>query len=175
MTSQSDSELLDMYMTHLIFNSFCGSKMLFSSFRFLVLVSLFSKALPLDNGLALTPPMGWMAWERFRCSVDCETDPDDYINEKLFIQMADRVAEDGYAKAGYEFICIDDCWMAKERSPNGQLQADPKRFPHGIKALADYIHSKGLKFGIYADFGTKTCEGYPGSINHLEQKKTTNC
>ena len=143
--------------------------MLFSSFRFLVLVSLFPKSLPLDNGLALTPPMGWMAWERFRCNVDCETDPDDCINEKLFMQMADCVAEDGYAKAGYEFICIDDCWMAKERSPDGQLQADPKRFPHGIKALADYIHSKGLKFGIYADFGTKTCEGYPGSINHLEQ------
>ena len=84
-------------------------------------------------------------------------------------------AQSVQSKAGYEFICIDDCWMAKERSPNGQLQADPKRFPHGIKALADYIHSKGLKFGIYADFGTKTCEDYPGSINHLEQKKTTSC
>lgn len=141
----------------------------FSCLTLLVFVTLLLKAFSLDNGLALTPPMGWMAWERFRCNVDCEKDPNNCINEKLFMEMADRMVADGYLEAGYQFVCIDDCWMAKERLPNGQLQADPKRFPHGIKALASYIHSKGLKFGIYADFGTHTCQGYPGSINYLKQ------
>lgn len=153
-------------------NCYSGFKMemLISSFQLvLTLISLFHKAFALDNGLALTPPMGWMAWERFRCNVDCESDPNDCISEKLFMEMADRIVTDGYKKLGYEFVCIDDCWMAKERSPDGQLQADAKRFPHGIKALADYIHSKGLKFGIYADFGSKTCEGYPGSIDYLRK------
>lgn len=116
----------------------------------------------LDNGLVRTPPMGWMAWERFRCVTDCETFPDDCISEKLFMDMADRMAADGWRDAGYEYINIDDCWMAMERV-NGSLVGDPKRFPHGIKYLADYIHSKGLKFGIYEDYGTKTCGGYPGS------------
>jgi len=117
----------------------------------------------LDNGLVRTPPMGWMAWERYRCITDCETFPDDCISEKLFMDMADRMAADGWRDAGYEYINIDDCWMAKERAANGSLVGDPERFPHGIKYLADYIHSKGLKFGIYEDEGTETCGGYPGS------------
>ncbi|CAH0551476.1 unnamed protein product [Brassicogethes aeneus] len=122
----------------------------------------------LDNGLALTPPMGWMAWQRFRCITDCEAYPDDCISEKLFMDMADRMAADGYLKAGYEYVMIDDCWASKERDSNNRLQPDPKRFPSGIKALADYIHARGLKFGIYGDFGTKTCAGYPGSLDYLE-------
>lgn len=117
----------------------------------------------LDNGLALTPPMGWLSWERFRCNTDCVNDPDNCISERLFMQMADHMASDGYKDVGYEYINIDDCWMSKERDENGRLQADPKRFPSGIKKLADYIHSKGLKLGIYEDFGTKTCGGFPGS------------
>ncbi|XP_046860620.1 alpha-N-acetylgalactosaminidase-like isoform X2 [Xenia sp. Carnegie-2017] len=121
----------------------------------------------LDNGLSLTPPMGWMAWERFRCNTDCKNFPDTCISEKLFMNMADRMAEDGFRDAGYEFISIDDCWMEKTRDSKGRLQADKERFPSGIKALADYIHSKKLKLGIYADYGTHTCAGYPGSIDNM--------
>lgn len=124
--------------------------------------------LSLDNGLALTPPMGWLSWERFRCNTDCEKDPDNCISEKLFREMADHMEADGYKDAGYEYINIDDCWMAKERDEKARLQADPQRFPNGIKKLSEYIHSKGLKLGIYEDFGTKTCGGFPGSEFFLE-------
>ncbi|XP_053132886.1 alpha-N-acetylgalactosaminidase-like isoform X2 [Hemicordylus capensis] len=77
--------------------------------------------------------------------------------------MADRMAEDGWKQLGYEYINLDDCWEAEERDAQGRLQADPQRFPSGIKALADYVHAKGLKFGIYSDMGTATCEGFPGT------------
>ncbi|XP_064608971.1 alpha-N-acetylgalactosaminidase-like [Liolophura sinensis] len=117
----------------------------------------------LDNGLALTPPMGWLNWERFRCNIDCENFPNDCIREELFMQMADIIASEGYKDAGYEYVNIDDCWLAEERDANGRLQPDPDRFPSGIPALAKYIHGKGLKIGIYQDFGVKTCGGYPGS------------
>ncbi len=122
----------------------------------------------LDNGLARTPPMGWLIWERFRCNIDCKNDPNNCVSEKLVKEMADRLVEDGYKDVGYEYVNIDDCWSAKERDSQGRLQADPVRFPSGIKALADYVHSRGLKFGIYGDYGTKTCAGYPGSLNYLE-------
>ncbi|XP_033631500.1 alpha-N-acetylgalactosaminidase-like isoform X4 [Asterias rubens] len=122
----------------------------------------------LDNGLGRTPPMGWMTWERFRCNTDCKNDPYNCVSEKLVMQMADRMVEDGYKDAGYQYINIDDCWSNKQRDAQGRLQSDPVRFPSGIKALADYVHSRGLKFGIYGDYGTKTCGGYPGSLNHLE-------
>ncbi|XP_071951370.1 alpha-N-acetylgalactosaminidase-like isoform X2 [Antedon mediterranea] len=133
-----------------------------------VLVSLVVSVHGLDNGLALTPPMGWMSWERFRCNIDCKNQPNDCIGEKLFMDMADRMVEDGFKDAGYEYVNIDDCWASKERDSAGKLQADPDRFPSGIKKLADYVHSRGLKLGIYNDFGTKTCGGYPGSLGHLE-------
>lgn len=122
----------------------------------------------LENGLARTPPMGWMTWERFRCVTDCKNYPDECISEKLIREMADRLADNGYLEAGYEYIIVDDCWLATKRDANNRLQPDPVRFPNGIPALADYIHSKGLKFGIYEDYGTLTCGGYPGSIDHLE-------
>ncbi|CAF0822916.1 unnamed protein product [Brachionus calyciflorus] len=122
----------------------------------------------LENGLARTPPMGWMTWQRFRCVTDCKNFPDECISEKLIRDMADRMAEDGYLEAGYEYIIVDDCWLAMKRDENKRLQPDPERFPSGIRALADYVHSKGLKFGIYEDYGTLTCGGYPGSIDHLE-------
>uniref|UniRef100_A0A4W3GGH7 Alpha-galactosidase n=1 Tax=Callorhinchus milii TaxID=7868 RepID=A0A4W3GGH7_CALMI len=77
--------------------------------------------------------------------------------------MADRLAEDGWVELGYRYINIDDCWMAPERDPEGKLAPDPTRFPSGIKALADYVHSKGLKLGIYGDLGTHTCGGFPGT------------
>lgn len=112
--------------------------------------------------------MGWLSWERFRCTTDCKNYPDDCISEKLFKDMADAMARDGFREAGYEYVIIDDCWLAKTRDSQGRLQPDPDRFPSGIRALADYIHAKGLKFGIYGDYGTMTCAGYPGNKYHLE-------
>ncbi|CAL4197572.1 unnamed protein product, partial [Meganyctiphanes norvegica] len=93
---------------------------------------------PLDNGLALTPPMGWLAWERFRCNLDCENDPDNCIHENLFVQHADLMASEGYSEVGYDTVTLDDCWMAMERDSDGKLQGDHERFPSGIKALADH-------------------------------------
>ncbi|KAM5127987.1 alpha-galactosidase A [Callospermophilus lateralis] len=125
-------------------------------------------AMALDNGLARTPTMGWLHWERFMCNVDCQEEPDSCISEQLFMQMAELMVSDGWKDAGYEYVCIDDCWMAPQRNSLGQLQADPQRFPGGIRRLANYVHSKGLKLGIYADVGNKTCAGYPGSFGHYD-------
>uniref|UniRef100_UPI003AAC8075 alpha-galactosidase A isoform X2 n=1 Tax=Centroberyx gerrardi TaxID=166262 RepID=UPI003AAC8075 len=127
----------------------------------------------LDNGLALNPTMGWLHWERFMCNIDCDTDPDNCISERLYMQMADVMVKEGWQDAGYEYVCIDDCWPSHQRDTQGRLQADPKRFPGGIKKLADYIHSKGLKLGIYGDVGTNTCAGYPGSLGHYETDAQT--
>ncbi|KRT82542.1 hypothetical protein AMK59_3795 [Oryctes borbonicus] len=140
---------------------------------FVVFSILISTACGLDNGLALTPPMGWMTWQRFRCITDCVIYPTECISEELIKNMADLMVSEGYLAAGYEYIIVDDCWMAKERDENGRLKPDPDRFPSGIKALADYVHSIGLKFGIYEDYGTKTCAGYPGIIGHLETDAQT--
>ncbi len=107
----------------------------------------------LDNGLALTPPMGWNSWNKFGCKD---------INENVVHQAADAMASTGMKDAGYRYIVIDDCWQIS-RDANGNIVPDSERFPSGIKALADYIHGKGLKFGIYSDSGTKTCAGRPGS------------
>ncbi|XP_056630951.1 alpha-N-acetylgalactosaminidase-like [Diorhabda sublineata] len=135
---------------------------------FMIIMSVLTVVNGLDNGLARTPPMGWMQWERFRCLTDCDNYPDECISHKLFRAMADHMLSDGYLDAGYEYVIIDDCWFSHKRDNEGRLQPDPDRFPYGIKSLADYIHSKGLKFGIYADYGIFTCAGYPGSLNHLE-------
>jgi alpha-galactosidase len=109
----------------------------------------------LDNGLALTPPMGWNSWNKFGCNV----------SESLIKSMADSMVKNGMKAAGYRYIVIDDCWQVS-RNAKGNIVADPKRFPSGMKALARYIHSKGLKFGLYSDAGTKTCAGRPGSLGH---------
>ncbi|KAI1300205.1 Alpha-N-acetylgalactosaminidase [Halotydeus destructor] len=116
----------------------------------------------LENGLARTPPMGWLAWNRFMCEVDCDQYPDSCINEQLFKDMADRMAADGWKDVGYEYVNIDDCWSEMQRDATGRLVANSTRFPNGIKGLADYVHSKGLKLGLYGDLGTYTCGGYPG-------------
>jgi alpha-galactosidase len=108
--------------------------------------------------LAQTPPMGWNTWNKFRCE----------INEQLIRASADAMVATGMQDAGYEYINIDDCWHGK-RSLLGFIQADPVRFPSGIKALADYVHSKGLKLGIYSDAGHTTCAGYPGSYGFEKQ------
>ncbi|KAL4230402.1 hypothetical protein ACF0H5_010784 [Mactra antiquata] len=142
-----------------------------SSILLLVLSSYGSEAL--DNGLALTPPMGWLTWQRFRCNTDCKKDPDNCISENLIKRQADCMVSEGYLGVGYEYITIDDCWLAKERDNNSRLQPDPDRFPSGIKHLAQYVHSKGLKFGIYEDFGSKTCAGFPGSEYYMQTDAQT--
>lgn len=108
------------------------------------------------ENLAPTPPMGWNSWNTFNSR----------ISEKLVMDIADIFEKDGYRDAGYQYIIIDDCWSMRERDANGNLVPDPQKFPNGIKHLADYVHSKGLKFGIYSDAGTKTCAGFPGSKDH---------
>lgn len=103
-----------------------------------------------------TPPMGWNSWNTFGGN----------INEQLIFDTADKMVETGLLELGYEYLVIDDCWSLRERDENGRLVADPKKFPHGMKAVADYIHSKGLKFGMYSCAGNLTCGGYPGSFEH---------
>lgn len=105
--------------------------------------------------MAQKPPMGWNSWNTFGVN----------INEQLIRNMADILVDEGYKDAGYEYVIIDDCWSLKERV-EGKLVADPELFPNGMKALGDYIHSKGLKFGMYSCAGTKTCAGYPSSYGH---------
>jgi len=105
------------------------------------------------ENLALTPPMGWNSWNVFQTN----------INEKMIKEIADAMVSSGMQKAGYTYLVLDDGWMAMERDKNGDLVADPKKFPNGMKALSDYVHGKGLKFGLYNCAGTKTCAGYPGT------------
>ena len=117
-------------------------------------VGFLSAAIPLqalDNGLARTPPMGWNSWNKFACNV----------SEDLIKQAADAVVSSGMKDAGYQYVVIDDCWQVS-RDAQGNIVADAKRFPAGIKAVADYVHAKGLKFGIYSDAGTGTCQNRPG-------------
>ena len=109
-------------------------------------------------GLALTPPMGWNSWNKFGCNVS-----DDMISG-----MADAMVKSGMKDAGYQYVVIDDCWQVSATRTATSL---PTRsvFPSGIKALADYVHSLGLKFGIYSDAGSKTCAGRPGGLGHEYQ------
>ncbi|KAG8227457.1 hypothetical protein J437_LFUL015843 [Ladona fulva] len=139
----------------------------------LLLITLSIRTDALENGLARTPPMGWMSWQRFRCVTDCVNYPDDCISDKLFRTMADHMVSEGYADVGYEYLIIDDCWLERNRDANGKLQPDGSRFPHGILDLSNYIHSKGLKFGLYEDYGNYTCAGYPGVLGHLEEDAKT--
>lgn len=105
--------------------------------------------------LAATPPMGWNSWNRFGCKID----------EAVIRREADAMVDSGLAGAGYAYVIVDDCWHG-ERDAHGDIQPDPKRFPSGIKALADYVHAKGLKFGLYSDAGDRTCAERPGSRGH---------
>lgn len=108
--------------------------------------------------LGMTPQMGWSTWNKFGGN----------INEKIIRDMADKLVELGLADAGYVYLNIDDCWHG-ERDKDGFIQVDSERFPSGMKALADYVHSKGLKLGIYSDAGCMTCAGRPGSLGHEYQ------
>ena len=109
--------------------------------------------------LAQTPPMGFNTWNTFG----------ENINEQMLLEITDVIVEQGYRDAGYEYVVIDDCWLLRERDEEGNLVPDPEKFPHGMKYVADYIHSKGLKFGMYSCAGVRTCAGYPSSYDHEYQ------
>jgi alpha-galactosidase len=114
------------------------------------------------NGLARTPPMGWNSWNKFGCDV----------NEATIRRTADALVSAGMRDAGYVYVVVDDCWHGA-RDGQGFITADPNRFPAGMKALADYVHAKGLKFGLYSDAGRRTCGDRPGSQGHEYQDALT--
>ncbi len=109
-----------------------------------------------NQPLSPVPPMGWNSWNTFY----------DQISEELICETADAMADKGLLSAGYEYLIIDDCWSMRERDQQGNLTADPEKFPHGMKYVADYVHAKGFKLGLYACCGVRTCAGYPGSFEH---------
>ncbi|HEX4053656.1 MAG TPA: glycoside hydrolase family 27 protein [Tepidisphaeraceae bacterium] len=113
--------------------------------------------------LAPTPPMGWNSWNTFQTHID----------EDLIKSTADTMIASGMRDAGYVYVNLDDGWSAKERDAGGNLVGDPQRFPDGMKALGDYLHAHGFKFGIYNCAGTETCAGYPGARGHEFQDAKT--
>jgi alpha-galactosidase len=126
---------------------------------FFLLLSLGGTAQKFE-GLALTPPMGWNSWNTFQTN----------ISEQLVRGIADVMVTSGMRDAGYTYLVLDDGWMAMERDRvTGDLVPDPVKFPHGMRAVVDYVHSKGLKFGLYNCAGTKTCAGYPGTRGYEYQ------
>ena len=128
----------------------------------LLAITFFGASAQKYDQLAKTPPMGWNSWNKFACNV----------SEKLIMQMADEMVSSGMQDAGYQYIVIDDCWQV-DRDENGEIVVDKDRFPHGMKYVADYVHSKGLKFGIYSCAGSKTCAGRPGGRGHEFQDART--
>ena len=125
-----------------------------------LLLALFSPALAQKfTGLAPTPPMGWNTWNTFAAN----------INETLVHETAEVLIASGMRDAGYTYIVLDDAWMAKQRDADGNLVPDPAKFPSGLKALGDFLHARGFKFGIYNCAGTETCGGYPGGRGHEYQ------
>ncbi|XP_002513153.2 alpha-galactosidase 1 isoform X2 [Ricinus communis] len=152
-----------LFLFSFLFSLFCSS-----SYYCIAASSLYTssrKLLLLDNDpLPLTPPMGWNSWNHFHCQ----------INETVIKETADALVSTGLAKLGYLYVNIDDCWGESKRDRQGNLEANKTTFPSGIKAVADYVHSKGLKLGIYADAGLRTCTGrVPGSLGHEEQDAAT--
>jgi len=117
---------------------------------------------PVSKGLALVPPMGWNTWNKFACNV----------SDELVREMAGAMVKSGMKDAGYQYVVIDDCWQVS-RDADGNIVADAQRFPNGMKAVADYVHSLGLKFGIYSDAGAKTCQDRPAGLGHEYQDART--
>ena len=111
-----------------------------------------------SDHLVETPPMGWNSWNTFACDIDAD----------LIKDTANAMVESGMKDAGYEYVNIDDCWMAPERDANGNLEPDPETFPNGIDGVADYVHNLDLQLGIYSSAGTRTCQGLPASLGHEE-------
>jgi alpha-galactosidase len=135
--------------------------MKFGRAALLVVLGWSSSALALENGVARTPPMGWNSWNKFRCNV----------SEGVLREMADAMVSTGMRDAGYVYLNVDDCWQGT-RDAAGKIQPDKKRFPSGMAALANYVHGKGLRLGIYSDAGGKTCAERPGSLGFEEQDAT---
>jgi len=115
-------------------------------------------ALALDNGLGLTPQMGWNSWNHFACG----------INETLIIDTMDAIVDSGFRDAGYVYVNLDDCWQLSRDEQTKKIIPDMNAFPHGIKYLADEAHKRGLRLGLYSDAGTLTCQRRPGSIHYEE-------
>ena len=109
----------------------------------------------LDNGVGDVPAMGWNSWNQFRCD----------INEGLIREVARAMVSSGLRDAGYRYVNVDDCWQ-EYRAPDGHIVPNRKKFPSGMRALGDYIHGLGLKFGIYSDTAKLTCENFPGSMGY---------
>jgi len=124
-----------------------GNSIIQMNSKYLKYSILVGGASGLDNGLGLTPQMGWNTWNTFGCN----------INETIIMQTADKIVDLGLDKVGYNYLNLDDCWMEKNRTTDGHLIVDSKAFPSGMKKLGDYVHSKGLLFGIYNSAGTMTC------------------
>ena len=130
----------------------------------MILLAYPENAPALDNKLARTPPMGWNSWATYELKID----------EALIRAAADAMVSTGMKGAGYEYIIVDAGWKAKNRDDRGRLQADSVKFPSGMKALADYVHSRGLKFGLYTDAGSEDCvSGAPGSKGFEEKDAST--
>ncbi|NCU27528.1 glycoside hydrolase family 27 protein [Candidatus Nomurabacteria bacterium] len=134
--------------------------------RIILLLAVLSLSLPLMGqkyeNLGRTPQMGWNSWNKFASN----------INENLIKETADLMVSKGLLDAGYVYLNLDDCWHG-ERDSLGFISENSEKFPSGMKALGEYIHSKGLKFGIYSDAGCKTCGGHPGSLGHEYQDAVT--
>lgn len=128
-------------------------------FALIILLFSFVTRAQKFEGLASTPPMGWNSWNTFQTN----------INEKLIRETADALVSSGMRDAGYVYLVLDDGWMAMERDSLGNLVPDPVKFPNGLKAIVDYVHSKGLKFGLYNCAGTLTCAKYPGTRGYEYQ------
>ncbi len=126
-------------------------------------VAILGTSLPVKaqkwEGLAPTPPMGWSSWNCFGLNLD----------EEKIRGIADAMVENGLLDAGYTYVNLDDAWQNDTRDENGNILPDPQKFPSGMKALSDYIHDKGLKFGVYSDVGCMTCGGHLGSLGHEYQ------
>ncbi|MEI7726880.1 MAG: glycoside hydrolase family 27 protein [Bacteroidota bacterium] len=128
-------------------------------FSFLCISALYGQKF---DSLALSPPMGWNGWNSFKCG----------INESVIREVANVIVTNGMKESGYTYLVVDDCWQTG-RDTNGNILADPKRFPGGMKKLGEYLHSLGLKFGIYSDAGSATCRGRPGSLGYEYQDAMT--
>jgi len=143
--------------------------MLFKLLAGLSVLCALSHTAEARNNLSMTPPMGWMSWEIYRCGTDCAAHPNDCISETLYKQQADAMVAQGFNTVGYNSIHMDDCWEEKvpARDPvTNKLRGDSKRFPSGMKALGDYYHAKGIKYALYTAESPTTCGGYPASANH---------
>lgn len=120
----------------------------------LILLLLVSFCICLDNGLGKTPPMGWNSWNRFKCN----------INETLIRETADLLVSTGLSAKGYRYVNLDDCWQIDRNASTSEIIEDKTKFPSGMGKLGEYLHSKGLLYGLYSCAGFKTCQGRPGSL-----------